>query len=67
MTKLKVGDRVETTVGAFPFQGRTGVVRKIRLFRLVDVWCDEPDLLGRHLIHVTRSGVRKVEPDDLVA
>lgn len=49
----KEGDHVEIT--DFPFQGRTGVVRKRRHFlfmRMWEVWCDDPDLLGRRKVLV---------------
>lgn len=65
---VKIGMSVE--VNAFPFKGRTGVVRgKSRLMGMRsvwEIWCDHPDALGRQLVRVNSGGIRPI-PDDPAA
>jgi len=55
---LEAGQRVE--IVGHPWRGRVGTVRrKNRLPGVWEIWCDEPDFLGRQLVRVrARDTVR---------
>lgn len=57
--KTRVGDRVEVR------GGRSGTVRRrVRILHLLpawEVWCDEPDFLGRHIIKVIGRDINHIE------
>lgn len=57
---LQIGQLVE--VRGFPFTGRVGRVRKVGRY-LVELWCDEPDGLGRHVVRTRAKELRSVELD----
>lgn len=60
---IQIGTRVEIT--AYPFKGRTGTIRgrsmAMGLVLTWEVWCDNPDFLGRQLVRVNSGGLRPFE------
>lgn len=61
-TRVEEGDRVE--IRGLPFQGRLGTVRRKRRILFIvpmwEIWCDEPDLLGRHTVLMRNNDLEKV-------